>query len=112
MTTFSLAPVGAAADSLGREPLVAEVSRISAPIGATAMLAGWAAVPPIGAVFSWIFTPRADALGVQRTRWAGHSVTGIVRALQLLVTECQAHVSALSCPVILSYMLSPLPGLA
>ena len=63
MTTFSLAPVGAAAYSLGREPLVAEVSRISAPIGATAMLAGCAAVAPIGAVFSWIFIPRADALG-------------------------------------------------
>ena len=28
-------------------------------------------------------------------------MTGIIRALQLLVTECQAHVSALSCAVVL-----------
>ena len=61
MTTFSLAPVGAAAYSQGREPLVAEVSRISAPIGATAMLAGCAAAAPIGALFSPNLIPGADA---------------------------------------------------
>ena len=56
MTTFSLAPVGAAAYSQGREPLVAEVSRISAPIGATAMLAGCAAVAPTGACVNQVST--------------------------------------------------------
>ena len=35
------------------------------------------------------------------TRWAGRSVTDIIRGLQLLVTECQAHVSASSCAVVL-----------
>jgi hypothetical protein len=43
-------------DRLVCEPLVAEVSRISAPIGATAMLAGCAAVAPTGACVNQVST--------------------------------------------------------